>query len=87
MAVNDCDENIGTEGFTGVTAIETNVAAVTVRMLVPLTKPDVAVIVVTPVPAPVARPFEPGALLTVAAAGSSELHVTDVVRSCVDVSL
>jgi hypothetical protein len=44
--------------FAGVTAIETSVAAVTVREAVPLTPPEVAVIVAVPVPTPVARPVE-----------------------------
>lgn len=43
-------------GLAGVTASETSVAAVTVRDAVPLTEPDVAVIVVVPVPTPAASP-------------------------------
>lgn len=41
----------------GVTAIETRVAAVTVREAVPLTEPEVAVTVTVPVPTPVASPL------------------------------
>jgi hypothetical protein len=41
----------------GVTLMETKVAAVTVSEAVPLTEPDVAVIVAAPVPTPVASPF------------------------------
>lgn len=41
----------------GVTLMETRVAAVTVREAVPLTDPDVAVIVAVPVPTPVASPL------------------------------
>lgn len=42
----------------GVTAIETSVAAVTVRDAVPLTAPEVAVMVAVPVPVLVASPEE-----------------------------
>jgi hypothetical protein len=60
--------------FAGVTAIETSVAAVTVSDAVPLTDPDVAVIVVVPLTTPVALPFTS----TVATEVDDELHVTDV---------
>src|SRR5258708_22243359 len=40
----------------GVTAIETRVAALTVRLAVPLTPPEVAVIVVDPLPVLLANP-------------------------------
>jgi hypothetical protein len=42
--------------FAGVTAIESRVAPVTVRVAVPLTEPELAVIVTVPVPALVANP-------------------------------
>jgi hypothetical protein len=41
----------------GATAIETSVAEVTVSDAVPLTPPELAVIVDVPVPTPVASPF------------------------------
>ena len=44
--------------FAGVTAIETKFAPVNVRDAVPLTEPEVAVMVATPVPRLVARPVE-----------------------------
>ena len=44
------------ESVSGETEMLTSVAVVTVKMAVPLTRPDVAVIVLTPVPTPVARP-------------------------------
>ena len=47
----------------------------------------VAVIVVEPVATLVARPWLPGALLIVAAAGFDELHETDEVTSCELLSL
>lgn len=42
--------------FAGVTAMETRVAAVTVREAIPLTPPDVAVMVAVPVPVLLANP-------------------------------
>lgn len=57
---------------------------VTVRVIVPETLPDVAVIVVEPVATGVANPLEPAALLMAATAGVEELHVTARVRFCVD---
>jgi hypothetical protein len=44
------------EGFAGVTAIETNDAAVTVSVVVPLIEPDVAVTFAVPAAMVVARP-------------------------------
>jgi len=67
------------EGFAGVTAIDTRVAAVTVRVVDPLTVPELAPIVVVPTVAPVARP----PLEIVATAGDEELQVTVLVRFCV----
>lgn len=63
--------------FAGVTAIETKLAAETVRVAVPLTEPEVAVMVTCPVPTPVAMP-----LTSMVAEAAEELHVTEV-RSCV----
>ena len=70
-------------GFAGVTDRDTSVAGVTVRVVDPDTLPDVAVIVVEPVPAPLASPLEPVALLMEATAADEELQVTVVVRFCV----
>src|SRR5207253_2111344 len=53
----------------------------------PVTKPDVALIVVVPMLAPVARPLLPAALLTVATFALDEAHVTVAVRSCVEPSV
>jgi len=65
-----------TDGFTGVTAIETRVAVVTVRVVDPLTVPELAATVVVPMPVPVARP----PLEMVATPGDEELQVTVLVR-------
>ena len=64
--------------FAGVTAIDTNVALFTLSEAVPVTEPEIALIVPDPVPTDVARPEA----LTVAVPGTDEVHVTDV-KSCV----
>ncbi len=71
------------EGLAGVTEIDTSVAAVTVRVAVPETLPDVARIVVEPADTDVARPFEPAVLLMVATAVFVEAQVAEAVKSCV----
>ena len=71
------------EGFAGVTAMETRAAAVTVRVVDPLTGPELAATVVVPTPVPVARP--PLAML--ATPCDEELQVTVLVRFCVLPSL
>jgi hypothetical protein len=70
-------------GLAGVTAMETSVAAVTVRAVEPAMLPDAAVTVVEPAATGVARPLEPAALLIAATPVLEELHVTDAVRFCV----
>jgi len=67
------------EGFAGVTAMDTKVAAVTLRVVLPEMAPEVALIVVVPTPAPDAKP----AAVMVATAGVEEFHVTLAVRFCV----
>ena len=69
-------------GDVGVTAIETRVAAVTVREVDPVMEPEVAVIVVVPTPAPDTRPCVPELLLIVATLGLDELQVTESVKVC-----
>jgi hypothetical protein len=64
-------------------AIETRVAAVTVRMVDPLIEPDVAVIVAVPCPTVAANPVVAPILLIVAVVGVSEVHCTVEVRFCV----
>ena len=56
VAVNCCVVPSAIEAVWGVTAIETRVAVVTVNTVLPLTDPDVAVIVAVPVPALGANP-------------------------------
>jgi hypothetical protein len=69
--------------FTGDTAIETSAAVLTVSVVEPVTDPNVAAIVVCPVPALVASPFVPAELLMVAAVALFELQLTVVVMFCV----
>ena len=64
------------EEFGGVIAIETKAALVTVKVVDPLTVPELAAIVVVPVAIPVASP----ALEIVAIPGCEELQFTMVVR-------
>ena len=64
-------------GFTGDTAMDCRVAAVTVRVVEPETAPEVALMDVCPTASADASPET----LTVAFDGSDELHVTVAVRS------
>lgn len=75
-------------GLTGVTAKEMSVAAVTVRVTAwELTPFDVAVIEVVPAVSVVASPREPAVLLIDAVAVFEETHVTEPVKSCVELSV
>ena len=65
------------DAFAGVTAIDTMVAGVTVRLLEPLTEPDVALMLAFPTATAVTRPLAD----TVAVATEEELHVAVLVRS------
>jgi hypothetical protein len=58
VATNCWVAPLAIDGFVGVTAIEFSVAAVTVNTVLPLTAPRVALIVLVPVPTPVAKPPE-----------------------------
>jgi len=83
VAANCCVVPFVIEGFAGVTAIDCNVAAVTVNTVEPEIDDDVAVIVEVPTPAPVASP----AALIIATDVVPELQVTLEVRFCVVPSL
>src|SRR5437016_7459173 len=61
----------------GVTAIETNAAAVTVNVVLPAIEPDVAVILAKPVPTALANPCELATLLIVATVRSEE-HTSEL---------
>ena len=66
----------------GVIAMDTSIAGVTVSVVELETLPEVAVIVVEPEAADVARPWEFAALLIVAMSVPDEFQVTEAVRSC-----
>ena len=70
-------------GFAGVTAMDTNVAVVTVKVVDPVTLPLVALMVVLPTFKADARPV----VLIVAVAMLEDAHVTLLVRFCVLLSL
>ncbi len=76
VAVNCCFVPNAIEEFPGVIAIETRAALVTVRVVDPLTVPELAAMMVAPAPIPVANP----ALEIVATPGCEELQFTTLVR-------
>ena len=78
---------MATLGFVGVTPIDTNAAAVTVRVAEPDMEPSVALIVVAPTPLDLASPLEPEALLTEAIAEWVDCQVTVEVRSRLEPSV
>lgn len=71
------------DGLAGVTAIDTIVAGVTVRLLEPLIAPDVALMLVFPTATAVTSPV----VDTVAVADEEELQLAVFVRSCILPSL
>ena len=73
--------------FTGVTAMDTRVAEVTVKVVEPETLPRLALMVVFPTPAAELSPSVPAALEMVATNFTDEAQVTEVVRSWVELSL
>jgi hypothetical protein len=81
VAVNCCAVPGAIVGLAGVIKTDTSVAGVIVSAVEPDTLPTVAVIVVRPVVAEVARPLEPDMLLTVAASAADEFQITVAVRS------
>jgi hypothetical protein len=76
VAVNCCFVPSAIEEFPGVIAIETKLAPVTVRVVEPLTVPELAAMMVAPAPIPVANP----PLEIVATPGCEELQFTTLVR-------
>ena len=86
VAVNCFEVFLTMLGLVGVTAMDTSVAGVTVKVVDPEIFPDIGVIVVNPAAVEVANPLEPVALLIVATPVLDEPHATVVVRSCVVLS-
>jgi len=82
VAVNCSVALFAIEGFAGVTAIDTSVGAVTVSSVVPSTAPEAASILLMPVATPVANP--PAVIVTTPV--DCELHVTELVKFCVELS-
>ena len=74
-------------GFAGVTAIDTNVAGVTVKVVDPEITPLAAEIVADPGLDPVANPLEPDELLTEATAVAEEDQPAVAVRFWVELSV
>ena len=70
------------ERLGAVTAIDTNVAGVTIRFVDPLIAPETALILLVPVPAAVTKP----PAVIVATEVVCEAHVTELVRFCVELS-
>lgn len=62
--------------------IDVSVAAVTVKVVEPVTLSNLAAMVLVPAATPVTKPSEPLAFETVAVAVFDELQLTDVVTSC-----
>jgi hypothetical protein len=83
VAVNCCVVPFAIEGFAGVTAIDTNVAEVTVSKVDPVTPPEVAMIVLDPAAFAVAIP----PVVIVAAFVFWDCQPTEPVRSFVELSL
>ena len=86
VAVNCCVVPLAMLGLVGWTPIDTSVAAVTVSVVVAVTLPSVAVMSVVPAFTVLATPWLPGVLLMTAVVVAEEVHVTRVVRFCVDAS-
>src|SRR2546425_1280863 len=78
VAMNCCVVPSEIDGLAGVTAIETNAAAVTVNVVLPAIEPEVAVIFAGPVPTAPAKSCGITALLAVAARVVCALHCTGV---------
>ena len=78
MATKGCVRPICTVAVAGVTAIELNVAAATVKVAEPDLVPDVAVIVAVPADSPVATPVDGR---TVATGVLPEVHTAVLLMS------
>ena len=83
IAANCCVVPRAIDGYAGVTAIDSKIAAVTLSVVLLIMDPEVAVICAEPVPTVVANPIELVALLIVAIVSAFELHCTNLVKSCV----
>lgn len=75
--MNCCVVPSGIEADGGLTAMEINVAGVTVNVAVPFNAPEEALIMVVPALKALARPCDPEASLMVATLGAEELQYAD----------
>src|SRR5512141_2248107 len=73
-------------GLTGVTTIAASVALITVRVVLPVMPPNLAVMVAEPTPTPVASPLEFDALLMTATVAADEIQVAAVITTCTEIS-
>ena len=80
--MNCCFVPLAIEGFAGVTAMVTSVAAVTVRVVEPVMPPETALIVLVPAATPVANP----PAVIVATLVVTELQLAVLVKFCVELS-
>jgi hypothetical protein len=80
--VNCCVVPFAIDGFAGVTAIDTGIAGVTVKVVLPVNPPEEALTWDVPCATPLARPPE----LMVATAVLEDTQVAELVRSRVDPS-
>lgn len=87
VALNFWVMPLTTVGPLGVMSSETKDAPVTVRLVVPEISPEEAVIVADPGESASAEPLAEVSLLILAIEGSPQLHVTDEVMSCVELSV
>jgi hypothetical protein len=88
VAVNCCVVPFTILGAGGVIPIDTSVAAVTVKATAGEVMPlAVAVMLLVPTVAEVARPLVPEALLIVATEGMADAQVTEVVKFWVELSV
>jgi hypothetical protein len=86
VAVNCCKVPRGMDALAGLTAIDTKVALVMVRVALEEMLPEVAVMVEVPGAMPIARPGTPLTLM-VATERFPDVHCTDAVRFCVLLSV
>ena len=82
VAVNCSEVPFAIDKLGAVTAIETSVADVTVKVADPLTAPETALILLVPVPTAVTIP----PAVMVATPALCELQVTELVMFCVELS-
>jgi hypothetical protein len=79
VAANCCVVPLAIDGFAGVTAIDTNAAGPTVRLVLPVTTPEVALIWEVPWATPVASP----PVVTVATALFDETQAAELVTTSI----